>query len=243
MAVGFRVLNSSDPRFYAPARDVAYIGNDIVSRAFHYVDTKAVDKIQKMISESKGDPAEYAVGLAEIAKGIADFLNVLPLGIEIEDAPTAFRFSNLSELQLKYPAAFTAVFASIGRMFISAVFNGTRDVTELDDPAYLFQCQMTTKRMMAQLAYAQLSWWKRALVRLTPHSLRKKLLAYFLDSSFRRDQILDSICVSNVRKSELLQDIRDVVKRAKEYHENAKPTTPTENANLSERPGTTQESS
>jgi len=116
-----------DDRWYAPDRDLAYVGPELIRRAFLQV---SLDKLRHDASYTemlKGVPEDELLGyLGDAAKALANGVNVCHRGSP--DGPAA-AFVEFAALPSPAPQIFLM---RLGEMLLGAIFTALQDVTPVD---------------------------------------------------------------------------------------------------------------
>lgn len=120
------IRNQGDGRWYAPNRDVAYLGPELIREALRLFNTRPVENptYAALLESELGDPQYIALG--EFAKQIA----LLTRGAITDDDTIDVIYAKLAAAAAPVsPAVRVAFMARLGEMLLGAMFGGLRDIT------------------------------------------------------------------------------------------------------------------
>lgn len=165
----FRPNDSVDKRFYAPDRDIAYVGHRLLGRAVTLFDDELLTPcLREFIRASRLSEEQ----LCQAAIASANFINCVPRA-DVDSYSDALTESGLNNLPI---AAYLALLLALGEVMLPVIFNAMRDVTPLSDPEISTSVDDLIRSAILEAEIAAIPLWKKLLGWFVPSSRRNAWL-------------------------------------------------------------------
>lgn len=169
MAVQFRIMDSTDKRFYSPGRDLAYIGHKVLDSAIALFDYEsATSRTQTAAAISSVTESQ----LCDAAVAAARLINCVPRE-DIASFSEALVESGIASLPR---AVADILLMSIGEVVLPLIFNAMRSVTPLNSSQIAVDVDEAIRLAILQAELAHVPRWRRWLAAVFPGFLGRALV-------------------------------------------------------------------
>lgn len=174
MSTQYRQKDGSDPRFYSPDRDIAYIGHQMIERALGVLDPEAYPGyLSHLCSTLRVQPSDFIV----MTEALIAYMQLMPHPDQAHNAAVAWEKSGLGRLERDNPAPLAMFCTVLGMRILPSIFNALRSVTPLEDPAWEPEVQKLVDTANDAVYCQLLPRWLRISMRYLPSALSNRLLS------------------------------------------------------------------